>query len=161
LSGLAVLAAILALLAVAFWRTAADLFGHFRAGAELVVSALAKQARAQPVPFEMIRQILPGLGDFTPVKVPEHSAAAGRSLGELNLRGRTGATVVALLRGSERVAFPEAEERLAAGDFVALTGSHEAIAAARDLLTGRAARKGAPGSGQAAQEARRAPQAER
>jgi len=160
LSGLAVLATILALLAVAFWRTAADLFGHFRAGAELVVAALAKQARAQPVPFEMIRQILPGLGDFTPVKIPEGSAAAGRTLGELNLRGRTGATVVALLRGQERVAFPEADAQLSAGDFIALTGSHEAISAARDLLIRKQERKGGAGSGQTAETARRTSQAE-
>ncbi len=160
LSGLAVLGAILALLLVGFWRTAADLFGHFRAGAELVLSALAKQARAQPVPFERIRQMLPGLGDFTPVRIPEASAAAGRTLGELNLRGRTGATVVALLRGQEGVPFPEAGERLAAGDFVALTGSHEAIGAACDLLTRVAERGSSAAAIPSAREVASAPKVE-
>jgi hypothetical protein len=41
---------------------------------------------------------------------------------------------VALLRGEERIAFPEVGERLAAGDLVALTGSHDAIASAAVIL---------------------------
>ncbi len=84
--------------------------------------------------MEVATQLLPGLGDFTSVRIDLDSAAAGHSLGELNLRGRTGATVVALLRGTTRIAFPEATERLAAGDMVALTGSEEAIRAASLIL---------------------------
>jgi Trk K+ transport system NAD-binding subunit len=42
--------------------------------------------------------------------------------------------VVALLRGDRKVVFPEADEKLAAGDLVALTGSHDAIAAAARIL---------------------------
>ncbi len=136
LSGLAVLGLVLLLPAVIFWQRATDLFGHFRAGAELIVATLAKQSHAETVEFDPVRRILPGLGDFAPVRVAERSPGSGRTLGELNLRGRTGATVVALLRGEERIAFPEAHERLSAGDLVALTGSHDAIAAAVALLGG-------------------------
>ena len=46
--------------------------------------------------------------------------------------------MIALLRGEVRIAFPEAAERLSAGDLVALTGSHEAIAAAAMVLGGGA-----------------------
>ena len=136
LSGLLVLAAVLLLLGVIFWRRTADLFGHFRAGAELVVAMLAKQSHAEDPKIDLVRKLLPGLGDFEPVRVGDSSGCAGRSLGELNLRGRTGATVVALLRGEEQVAFPEAHERLSAGDLVALTGSHDAIEAATTILKG-------------------------
>jgi len=134
LSGLAVLVLVLVLLGVTFWQRATDLFGHFQAGAELVVATLAKQSRAETVEFDPVRRMLPGLGDFAPVRVAADSPCTGRSLGEVNLRGRTGATVVALLRGDQRVAFPEAGETLRAGDLVALTGSHDAIDAAARIL---------------------------
>lgn len=134
LSGLAVLAIVLVLLGVIFWRRANDLFGHFQAGAELVMATLAKQARAETVEFDPIRRMLPGLGDFTPVRIGLESSCVDLTLGDANLRGRTGATVVALLRGDRQVVFPEADEKLAAGDLVALTGSHDAIDAAVRIL---------------------------
>ena len=139
LSGLVVLALVLLLIGVIFWRRAADLFGHFQAGAELVVATLAKQLQAEHIEVDPVRQLLPGLGDFAPVRVSGASEADGRTLGELNLRGRTGATVIALARGDRRIAFPEADERIATGDLVALTGSHEAIDAALRILTAPAA----------------------
>ena len=80
-------------------------------------------------------ELLPGLGDFTAAHVGEGSEADDRTLTELNLRGRTGATILGLLRGDRRIPFPDAGERLQAGDLVALTGSHDAIAAAKALLT--------------------------
>jgi CPA2 family monovalent cation:H+ antiporter-2 len=125
---------VLLLCAVVFWRRATDLFGHFRAGAELIVATLAKQSHAETVEFDPVRRMLPGLGDFAPLRVATGSEGDGQTLGQLNLRGRTGATVVALLRGEQRIAFPEAGERLAAGDLVAVTGSHDAIAAAAAVL---------------------------
>jgi CPA2 family monovalent cation:H+ antiporter-2 len=133
LAGLAMLLTVLLVLGVAFWRSANDLLGHLKAGAEVVVASLAKQSRATGQ-FEVVREMLPGLGDFEPVLVSERSRSGGMSLGELNLRGHTGATVVGLLRGDERIPFPEATTRLRTGDLVALTGSHEAIAAARRIL---------------------------
>jgi CPA2 family monovalent cation:H+ antiporter-2 len=135
LAGLALLAAILVLLGIALWRSANDLLGHLRAGAELVVATLAKQSRVEQLHLDVVRRMLPGLGDLEPVRVAEGSECAGRTLGEVNLRGRTGATVVALLRGDERVVFPEAGARLSGGDLVALTGSHDAIRSAADILT--------------------------
>ncbi len=136
LSGLVVLTLVLALFGILFWRRASDLFGHFRAGAELVVATLAKQSHVEDPKIDVVRKLLPGLGDFEPVRVGLASQAAGKTLGEINLRGLTGATIVALLRGDEKVAFPEAHERLSAGDLVALTGSHDAIAAAVPVLRG-------------------------
>jgi len=133
LAGLALLLGVLLVLGVAFWRSANDLLGHLKAGAEVVVASLVKQSRATGE-FEVVRQMLPGLGDFEPVLISEGCLSGGKTLGELNLRGYTGATVVGLLRGDERIAFPEAGTRLRAGDLLALTGSHEAIAAARQVL---------------------------
>jgi CPA2 family monovalent cation:H+ antiporter-2 len=130
---------ILVLLGIGFWRSARDLEGHIRAGAQVVVAALAKQSHhTETHSVDLARQLLPGLGDFTALRIAEGTEGDGKTLGEINLRGRTGATIVALLRGDLRIAFPEAGERLQAGDLVALTGSHEAIGAAEALLEGGA-----------------------
>jgi K+:H+ antiporter len=139
LPAVVVLLGILALLGLGFWKSARDLQGHLRAGAQVVVAALAKHSATETTRVDLARRLLPGLGDFTALRIVEGSAADGRTLGQLNLRGRTGATIVALLRGDLRIAFPEAGERLQAGDLVALTGSHEAMDAAGALLEGEIA----------------------
>jgi K+:H+ antiporter len=133
--GILVLAGVLALLGFGFYRSASELQGHLKAGAEVVVAALAKQSADEHSGVDLARRLLPGLGDFTAARVGEGSEAADRTLTELNLRGRTGATILGLLRGDRRIPFPEAGERLQAGDLVALTGSHDAIRAAQVLLT--------------------------
>ncbi|MEZ4456704.1 MAG: cation:proton antiporter [Gemmatimonadales bacterium] len=133
-----VVLALVILLGLAFWRTARDLDSHARAGAELVVHVLGRQGGSTPAGgLDRVREMLPGMGDFEPIRVEPGSAADGASLGELNLRGRTGATVVALSRSGEARVFPSADTRLTAGDLIALTGSHRAIADARDLVEDR------------------------
>ena len=61
----------------------------------------------------------------------------GRTLANLNLRGATGATVLAIARGGEEVLVPTGHEELRAQDVLALAGTHEAVDAARDLLSGQ------------------------
>jgi CPA2 family monovalent cation:H+ antiporter-2 len=82
--------------------------------------------------------LLPGLGEPTPVRLEATSPAIGRTLAELNLRGLTGATVLAIHRGEEGISFPTAKEVLKEGDIVALAGTHEAVEAARGLLSPQA-----------------------
>jgi monovalent cation:H+ antiporter-2, CPA2 family len=143
---LGVIAVYLLVLGVGFWRTATDLDKHTRAGAELVVHVLAKQGHSGDTgTFEVVRGMLPGLGTIVPLEVGKGSEAAGKSLGELNMRGRTGATVVALSRDGERTALPSAATRLQAGDMLALTGSGSAIGLAAGLL--RATDTSSPPSG--------------
>ncbi|HKX12897.1 MAG TPA: cation:proton antiporter [bacterium] len=126
-------------LAVLFWRSAANLQGHVRAGAQVVVEALAAQTRKNPDrqsdnSLDEVHHLLPGLGTPVPVRIKKHSFAAGKSIAELNLRALTGATVLALHRGEEGKVFPTAKEVLQAGDTLALAGSAESVAAARKLL---------------------------
>jgi CPA2 family monovalent cation:H+ antiporter-2 len=135
---LGVVAAYLIVLGFAFWRTATDLEKHSRAGAELVVHALGKQSHSGDTGmFEVVRELLPGLGTIVPIEVMPGSEAAGKTLGELNLRGRTGASVVALSRGDQRDPLPTALTRVEAGDLLALTGSGSAIGLAATLLLAR------------------------
>jgi len=132
---LGVITAYLAVLGAGFWRTATDLDKHTRAGAELVVHVLAKQGhQGDTGTFEVVRGMLPGLGTIVPLPVAPHSEAAGKTLGDLNLRGRTGATVVALVRDGQRMPLPTAATTLLEGDMLAITGSGTAIGLAAALL---------------------------
>lgn len=138
-SGAAVLALLVVVLGVAFWRSATNLQGHVRAGAEVILEALAAQARPRPTPtagdtLEHVHQLLPGLGALAALRLDPGSAAIGRTLAQLNLRGRTGATVLAITRTEGGVLVPTAEELLRAGDLLAVAGTHDAIEAARAAI---------------------------
>src|SRR5690606_34253339 len=120
-------ALLLAILSVSFWRGAADLHEHVQAGAQMIVEALITQARTgrttgptQPEPvesgLELVHKLLPGIGEPTAVKLDERSPAVGKSLAELNLRGVTGATVLAMTRGETGLHVPSAKEPLQVGD---------------------------------------------
>src|SRR4029450_1278690 len=134
--GILVLAGGLALLGIGVSRRAGGVTGHLRGGAGggVVGSPLAKQSPAGSS-VDLARRLLPGLGDFTAAQVGEGSEADDRTLTELNLRGRTGATILGLLRGDRRIPFPDAGERLQAGDLVAPTRRHQPIPPAQALLT--------------------------
>ena len=62
------------------------------------------------------------------------SPAIGRSLMELDLREKTGAAVLTIVRNDMPIANPGPEARLEAGDLVVFYGPHAAIAAALDML---------------------------
>jgi monovalent cation:H+ antiporter-2, CPA2 family len=145
--GAGLLLVLLAVLGVGFWRSATNLQGHVRAGSQVIVEALRAQSRVKPEAadghgdhnhsLDTLRAILPGLGEPTPVRLEASSPAVGRTLAELNLRGMTGATVLAIRRGEDKVVVPTADEQLQAGDVLALAGTHEAIDSARAVLSGQ------------------------
>jgi CPA2 family monovalent cation:H+ antiporter-2 len=139
---------LLAVLGADFWRGATDLHGHVRAGAQTIFDVIVDQARSggadggasePPAPiFSPGPLLLPGLGVPTLVQLEQPHAAVGRSLASLNLRGVTGATVLAITRPDQGVVLPTAKDPLRAGDVLALAGSTEAIEAARQVLRGAA-----------------------
>jgi len=113
-------------------RSIADFEGHVRAGSELVLELIS---RPRPtVTLDQVQTILPGFDGVTPLALAAESPAVGRSLADLDLRARTGATVLAIARGDGGVATPSPTEPLRAGDVLALAGSEDAIAAARRVL---------------------------
>jgi CPA2 family monovalent cation:H+ antiporter-2 len=131
-SGAASLAAILLVLTVLFWRSATNLRGHVRAGATIVVDALTPQA---VVPQEkQLHALVPGLGTFVAITLDATSFAVGWTLAQLDLRGSTGATVLAITRLSGEVITPTATDTLREGDTLALIGPPDAIASARRIL---------------------------
>ncbi|RPH53058.1 potassium transporter Kef, partial [bacterium] len=60
--------------------------------------------------------------------------AAGRTIGELDLRRRTGTTIIAVVRGERSLTSPAPDLRLEAGDDLVLMGSHAALDGAFGLL---------------------------
>ena len=70
--------------------------------------------------------------------LPVTGGLAGRTLAQVNLRARTGASVVAVHRDGAVVPAPAPETRLRSGDRVALIGAPEHLEAAESLLRGPA-----------------------
>ena len=123
---------VIAVIAIAL-RALRDFDGHVRAGSEVILELLTHPPDLA-LPLQAIDTILPGFGGVVSVRLPDGSPAVGRSLAQLDLRARTGATVLAIGRGEHGLASPAPREALRAGDTLALTGSDEAIAAARAAL---------------------------
>ena len=140
--GLIVLAAI-AILALATRRSIDDFEQHVRAGSSLILEVLSRQGSEHAAPeLSEVGAVLPGFGDLTPLVLAEHAPAIGKTLAELDLRGRTGASVLAIARDGGGLASPMSDEPLCERDVLALAGSAEAIAAARAVLLGSPSRTG-------------------
>jgi CPA2 family monovalent cation:H+ antiporter-2 len=135
-TAVAVLLVAVAVLFVVFLRSARNLYGHVRAAAQIIVEALATQSASKSAGEALpeAASVLPGLGPLQRVEIPVGSPAVGKSLAQLELRGMTGATVLAIIREQGGIAIPDAHEPLRAGDALVFTGSEEAIAAAIELL---------------------------
>ena len=138
--GAFVLTLLTLVLLVALWKNATNLQGHARAGAQIIASALANEmastegASHETKLFEDVNAILPGLGEPVAIRVVPQSIAVGRSLAQLNLRGATGATVLAIKRGTQQIPTPLGREVIQSDDIVAVAGAHDAIAVARAIF---------------------------
>ena len=81
-------------------------------------------------------------GILESAQVMHGSAAAGRTLAELDLRRRTGATVLNIVRNEAPLPTPDGGTALEAGDLVVLYGPHEAIDGACRLFEPQERRAG-------------------
>jgi CPA2 family monovalent cation:H+ antiporter-2 len=68
------------------------------------------------------------------IEVPNNGALAGRAIGELGVRSKTGASIVALVRGDEAITNPGPDLTLQPGDNVSVVGTAEQRAAFIALL---------------------------
>ncbi len=143
------LAPLVLALAILVWQSAGNLHGHVRAGIEIITQALAAEARSnsgdeqgggeaeKALELDSAR-MLPGIGAPRAVKLEEGAASLGHTLKGLNLRGLTGATVLAInrsgVRGGAEILVPTGDEQLRANDTLVIAGSAEATRAAIELL---------------------------
>ncbi len=142
--GFTLLAILVVALGFAFWKSALNLQEHARAGAEVIVAALTPQLADEDDEQNMMKTMehiaimLPGLGEPMPVRIEPNSPGADRTLAELNIRGKTGAIILAITRVGEagsKVVVPSGKETLRVGDVLALAGSQESVDSAIEMLT--------------------------
>ncbi len=141
--GFTLLAILVIVFGVAFWKSALNLQEHARAGAQVIVAALTPQMATQKEEdlfrtMEHLAILLPGLGEPVAVKIETSSPAIDRTIAELNVRARTGATILAITRPDESGAKsvdPSGKQRLRLGDVLVLAGTTEAVEAARQIMT--------------------------
>ncbi len=81
------------------------------------------------------------------VRIAGDALRRGQSLREIDLRAKTGASVVGIDRDGHTLVNPRADETLQAGDRVLLLGDDEQLAEAKHLLLRRAARAEPPAPG--------------
>ena len=134
----------LLLLIVPLWRSATNLHGHVRAGAQVLLEALASQSGTPRVgqaadPGARPARDAAGMGNATTIRLAAGSAAIGRTLKQIDLRGLTGATVIAIDREPADVIYPTGDEVLTGGDTLIITGTAQAVQAAQELLAAPAA----------------------
>ncbi|MGW0389527.1 cation:proton antiporter regulatory subunit [Streptomyces sp. NPDC003042] len=60
----------------------------------------------------------------------------GRPLGDTRARTRTGASIVAIVRGEDVIASPTPQEPLCGGDVLVVIGTHEGIAGVEQIIRG-------------------------
>jgi CPA2 family monovalent cation:H+ antiporter-2 len=134
--GALVILAVLFVLGILARRSLTELDAHMHAGAGLIVEVLARQAQTD-VPstrsLDDVKSLLPGL-DAVSVTLPPGSPVIGKSLAGIDLRAKTGASVLAIKRDDGGLVNPSPHEPLRERDVLALTGSDDALSAAQKLL---------------------------
>lgn len=73
--------------------------------------------------------------DWLPLR--DDSAYAGRTIGEAQIRSRTGVSVVAILRGDEAIAAPGPEQQMLARDYLVVVGTPRGVEQVVELLSAR------------------------
>ncbi|HKX83239.1 MAG TPA: TrkA C-terminal domain-containing protein, partial [Pyrinomonadaceae bacterium] len=96
-------------------------------GYEMLRSAAVPQLGAMPAGLDSASTETVLLGPDSPV--------IGKDLGELNIRDKSGATVIAVVRNGETKISPGANYQLAEGDTVVLLGLAEKIDRAKKILS--------------------------
>jgi len=84
----------------------------------------------------LLRNLIDAINDIevTWMRLPEGNQIVGQTLAEVNLRARTGASVVAILRNSQLLANPKSNTVFEVGDRIGLIGDQEQMEAVGQLL---------------------------
>jgi monovalent cation:H+ antiporter-2, CPA2 family len=118
-------------------RSGRPLGEHVRSATLALLELLRRDELASELP-PALEDLLHGLGDATPIRLPADAAAVGQTLAQLDLRATTGASVLAIAHPDCDVTAPTGREVLREGDVLAVAGPHEAVEQARALLLGTA-----------------------
>jgi CPA2 family monovalent cation:H+ antiporter-2 len=128
---LLVLLGLIVLITMRLWRSFIKVYAKAQV-------ALQETFAQTPAPFHVGSTALPPLlreADLQAVTLALDSPAAGKLIGELELRTRTGASIVGIERNGEKIINPGPDEELQAGDQVLLLGTRPQIDAATAALS--------------------------
>ncbi len=131
---LAALAAVLAIIAAVFWRRMV----YWHSVLEVRLDRVVRPP--QPQPF---RDKLTSAGDWNlevgECVLPDHSRHSGKTLGELDIRSRFGATIAGIERQGELMMNPAAGTTLYPQDNLLIIGRRDTLEATRTFLQDREA----------------------
>jgi CPA2 family monovalent cation:H+ antiporter-2 len=125
---------VLAAIGAYLWKRAGLLEDEFESGVDHIASVLSRHTAEEAEETLFDPSLLPGLDVVVRTVLAPSDGAVDRTLTELDLRARSGATVVAIHREENDLVLPTGRERLLAGDVLALTGTRESVEKARALL---------------------------
>lgn len=100
------------------------------------LGALLGGAYFQPAVAEGMEMVLNQLS-VEWLRVRPDSPLAGRTIGEAGVRERTGASVIAILRGAAAVPNPQPGDAMQAGDTLVVVGDREQVGRFSALLRGQ------------------------
>ena len=135
-----VLVILVALLMWLFWRTLIKLYSKAQIALHETLSSTpeahphAAHETPRPMPL-MLRD-----ADLDVVTITEAFTSARKLIRELELRSRTGASIVAIQRNGSNIINPLPDEELLPGDQVLLLGSKGQLEAAKQMLEGASAK---------------------
>ncbi|MBM4247953.1 MAG: cation:proton antiporter regulatory subunit [Euryarchaeota archaeon] len=86
------------------------------------LSAVLGDTFYKPAPMEMLRSALSASGGIELLHIAEGSPVVGRTLRELDVRRKTGATVVGIKRGEDTLTNPPASATLQRNDYLIVMG---------------------------------------
>lgn len=124
---------VLALVAWLLWRSFIRIYSKAQAALQETFAQTPP-----PPPQKDIFGTLPSWlsqADLDTIPLADGSPAHGRLIRELELRTRTGASIVGIERRGARIINPGADEELAAGDRILLLGTRPQLEAARAVLS--------------------------
>ena len=99
------------------------------------VGTILEGAYFQPVEHDAQEAMLPGGAMIEWFEVIEGSSVVGKTLGEMDFRAETGASVVTIQRGeSDVIASPGPDTALEVGDTLIVVGDRESVEALGDHL---------------------------
>jgi monovalent cation:H+ antiporter-2, CPA2 family len=123
--------ALLALLTWVFWRTLIRLYAKAQVAlAETFAQPSAAHSHETPRPMPLMLRD----ADLDVVAISEGFAAARKLIRELELRSRTGVSIIAIQRSGSNIINPLPDEELLPGDQVLLLGTKPQLEAAKEML---------------------------
>lgn len=126
---------------ILFRRSAIRVYARAQYALQQTFAQTAETPAAVPAP--LVAGLLEN-AQLRTVQLPPGSSAAGKLIGELQLRSMTGATVVGIQRAESKVINPGPDEELQAGDQILLLGGDAELSAALKLLSVDAAAPAPP-----------------